>query len=68
MKKVNNQNLWNIELGSQESMNVPIWISDGFQQQSRRHSQNLNNDSFVGYPLLVLNASLGRKNILAILF
>ena len=24
MKQVNNQNTWNFELGSQESMNVPI--------------------------------------------
>ena len=24
MKKVNNQNVWNFELGSQENMNVPI--------------------------------------------
>ena len=26
MKEVNNQNVWNFELGSQENMNVPIWI------------------------------------------
>ena len=32
MKEVNNQNLWNFELGSQENMNVPIWIIIGFQQ------------------------------------
>ena len=25
MKEVDNQNLWNFEVGSQESMNVPIW-------------------------------------------
>ena len=25
MKEVNNQNLWNFELGSHENMNVPIW-------------------------------------------
>ena len=30
MKDVNNQNLWNFELGSQESMNVLIWIIIGF--------------------------------------
>ena len=28
MKQVNNQNLWNFELGSQENMNVPIWIKN----------------------------------------
>ena len=27
MKEVNNQNLWTFELGSQENMNVPIWIT-----------------------------------------
>ena len=26
MKEVNNQNLWNFELGSHENLNVPIWI------------------------------------------
>ena len=30
MKEVNNQNLWNFELDSQENMNVPIWIIIGF--------------------------------------
>ena len=33
MKEVNNQNLWNFELGSHENMNVPIWIIIGFQQR-----------------------------------
>ena len=32
MKEVKDQNLWNFELGSQEFMNVPIWIMIGFQQ------------------------------------
>ena len=32
MKEVNNQNLWIFALGSQGSMNVPIWIIIGFQQ------------------------------------
>ena len=30
MKEVNNQNLWNFELGGHENMNVPIWIIIGF--------------------------------------
>ena len=46
MKEVNNQNLWNFELGSQESMNVPIWINIGFQQRDREDSQSLNVDAF----------------------
>ena len=35
LKGVNNQNLWNFELGCQESMKVPIWINIGFQQGDR---------------------------------
>ena len=47
MKGLNNQNLWNCELGSQENMNVPIWIIIGFQQQDRQDSQNFKNDLFL---------------------
>ena len=64
MKEVNNQKLWNFELGSQENMNVPIWIFIGFQQQDRQDSQNLNNDTFFRLHFVVLNLLLERKNIL----
>ena len=46
--------LWNgiiFELGSQESMNVPIWIIIAFQQQDRQDSQNLNNVTFCRLPI-----------------
>ena len=46
MKEVNTQNLSNFELGTQESINVPIWIIIGFQQQDRQNSQNENKDTF----------------------
>ena len=46
MKEVNTQNLWNFELGTQEGINVPIWIRIGFQQEDRRKSQNENDDTF----------------------
>ena len=46
MKEVQNQNLWNFDLGSQESMNVPIWIIIGFQQRDRQDYQKLNHDTF----------------------
>ena len=46
MKEVSNQNLWIFELGSQENMNVPIWIMIGFQQRDRADSQNFTNDTF----------------------
>ena len=46
MKDVNTQNPWNFELGTQEGINVPIWIIIGFQQQDRQNSQTENNDTF----------------------
>ena len=47
MKEVNTQNLWSFELGTQEGINVPIWIIVGFQQSNRQNDQNLNNDTFI---------------------
>ena len=52
MKQVNNQNVWNFELGSQENMNVPIEIIIGFQQQNKQASQNFNNDTFCRLPVV----------------
>ena len=49
MKEVNNQNLRNFELCSQENMNVLLWIIIGFQQRNRQDSQSFFNDSFVDY-------------------
>ena len=43
MKEVNNQNIWTFELGTQEGINVPIWIFVAFRQNVR---QDLNNDTF----------------------
>ena len=51
-KEVKNQNLWNFELGNQESMNIPIWIIIGFLQQDRQDPQNLNKDSFCRLPVV----------------
>ena len=61
MKEVNNQNLWNFELGSQENMNVPIWIIIGFQQQDRQDSQNLNNDTFCRLPVVSAQCVIGTE-------
>ena len=54
MKEVNTQNLWTFELGTQEGINVPIWIIVAFQQNDRQNDQNLNNDTF--YRPLVTSA------------
>ena len=61
MKQVNNQNVWNFELGSQENMNVPIWIIIGFQQQDRQDSQNLNNDTFYRLPVVSAQCIIGTE-------
>ena len=59
MKQVNKENVWNFELGSQENMNVPIWIIIGFQQQERQDSQNLNNDTFNRLPVVSAQCIIG---------
>ena len=64
MKQVNNQNVWNFELGSQENMNVPIWIIIGFQQQDRQDSQNLNNDAFCRLPVVSAQCIIGTEKYL----
>ena len=61
MKEVNNQNLGNFELGSQENMNVPIWIIIGFQQQDRQDNQDLNNDPFCGLPVVSAQCVIGTE-------
>ena len=61
MKEVNNQNLWTFELGSQQNMNVPIWIIIGFQQQDRQDSQNLNSDTFCRLPVVSAQCVIGTE-------
>ena len=61
MKEVNNQNVWNFELGSRENTNVPIWIIIGFQQQDRKDSQNLNNDTFCRLPVVSAQCVIGTE-------
>ena len=54
VKKVNTQNLWTFELGTQEGIKVPIWIFIALQQNVRQNDQDLNNDTF--YRPLVTSA------------
>ena len=61
MKEVNKQNLWNFELGSQETMNVHIWIIIGFQQRNREDSQGLNNDTFCRLPVVSAQCIIGTE-------
>ena len=61
IKEVKNQNLWNFELGSQESMNVPIWIIIGSQQQDRQDSRNLIHDIFCRLPVVSAQCVMGTE-------
>ena len=61
MKEVNNQNVWNFELGSHANMNMPIWIVIGFQQRDRQDSQNLNNDTFCRLPVVSAQCIIGTE-------
>ena len=38
-------------MGTQEGVNVLIWIFIGFQQSDRQHDQKLNNDTFYTLPV-----------------
>ena len=51
MKEVNIQNFWTFDLGTQEGVNVPIWVYVAFQQHDRQLDQNLNNDTFYRMPV-----------------
>ena len=61
MKEVNTQNFWTFELGTQEGINIPIWIFVGFQQNVRQHDQNLNNDTFLRLPVISAQVVIGTE-------
>ena len=46
-------------MGSQESMNVPIWIIIGLLQSDKQDSQNLNNDTFFRLPVTSCQCIIG---------
>ena len=61
MKEINTQNLWTFELGTQEGINVPIWIFVAFQQNDRQNDQNLNNDTFYRPPVTSAQCIIGTE-------
>ena len=61
MEELKNQNLWNFKLGSQESMNVPIWLIIGFQQQDRQDFQYFIKDTFCRLPLFRAQCVIGTE-------
>ena len=60
LKEVNNQNLWNFELGSQESMNVRIWRNIRLQRD-RQGSQALRNQHFFNLPVTIFQCIFGTE-------
>ena len=61
MKELNTQNLWTIELGTQEGVNVPIWMYVAFQQHDRQHDQTLNNDTLYRMPVTSAQCVIGSE-------
>ena len=61
MKEVNTQNVWTFELGTQEGINIPMYIFVAFQQNDRQHDQNLNNDTFVRLPVISAQVVIGTE-------
>ena len=61
MKEVNTQNFWTFELGTQEGVNVPIWVFVAFQQHDRQHDQTLNNDTFYRMPVTSAQCIIGTE-------
>ena len=61
MKEVNTQNLWTFELGTQERINVPIWIIVCSQQSDGQHDQNLNNNIFCRLSVISAQCIIGTE-------
>ena len=61
LKEVSTQNFWTFELGTQEGINVPIWVYVAFQQMDRQNDQNLNNDTFVRLPVISAQCIIGTE-------
>ena len=62
MKEINTRIFWTFELGTQEGINVPIWIIVCFQQRDRQDLQNLNNDTFYTPPVTSAQCNIGTEN------
>ena len=40
MQKMKTQSFWTFELGTQEGINIPLWIFTVLRQSDREHDQN----------------------------
>ena len=68
MKELNTQNIWSFELGTQEGINIPIWLYIVLQQSDWQHDQNLYNHTFVGLQVISAQVVIGTGKILTVVF
>ena len=61
LKEVSTQNLCSFEIGTQEGINIPIWINVGFKQRDRQDSQKLNNDTSYRPPVTSAQCVIGTE-------
>ena len=61
MKEVTTKNFWTFELGTQEGINILVWIYVVFQQNDGQHDQNLNNDTFCRLPVTSAQCIIGTE-------
>ena len=48
-------------MGTQDGVNVPIWVYVAFQQRDRQHDQNSNNDTFYRMPVTSAQCAIGTE-------
>ena len=59
VERINIQNYWTFGIGTQEGINVPMWIIVGFQQRDSQDAQLLNNDNFYRPSVTSAQGSIG---------
>ena len=64
MKQATTRIFGTLELGTEEGMDIPIWIIVGFQKRDRQDSQNMNNDMFRRTPVTSSQTLSGAEDIL----
>ena len=64
IEEVNIQYFSTLELGTQEGVNIPVWIFTVFRKSDREHYQNLNNDTFCRVPVTSAQVVIGTEKYL----
>ena len=61
-KKVKTQIFWTFELGTQEGVNILVWIYVVFQKSDRQHDQKLNSETSYWIPATSAQIVIGTEN------